>query len=107
MIPEVRVRPYRTFGQRLRGLLGRPPPPAGTGVWIVPCGQVHTLGMRYAIDVVHLDEDGVVLTVERLAPWRAGAWVFGTASVVELAAGEAERLGLTAGCRPRLILDDA
>ena len=53
---------------RLRGLLGRDGLPAGTGLWIRPCNAVHTLGMRFAIDIVFL----VVwfLGVERLPQGR-------------------------------------
>jgi uncharacterized membrane protein (UPF0127 family) len=90
------------FG-RLRGLLGRPPPPAGQALWIAPCRQVHTLGMRYPIDVVHLDREGRVLLVETLEPWRVGRFVWRAGGVLELVAGEAKRLGMTAGATVRLI----
>ena len=91
------------FWARLRGLIGRPPPPPEHAVWITPCRQVHTLGMGYAIDVLHLDADGVILQRQTLAPWRLGRWVAGAAGVLELAAGEATRLGLAPGRRLRLI----
>ena len=44
---------------RLRGLLGRD---AFEGVLLlVPCNDVHTFGMRRAIDVAFISSDGVVL----------------------------------------------
>jgi uncharacterized membrane protein (UPF0127 family) len=62
-----------THWTRLRGLLGRGPDDFrnGSGLWIVPCHGVHTLGMGFAIDVVYLDRDLKVIHVETdLQPWR-------------------------------------
>ena len=65
-----------TAWSRARGLLGRPPLAPGQGLLIVPCHGVHTLGMTYPIDVVHLDRAGVVRAVlTRLKPWRIGPLV--------------------------------
>jgi uncharacterized protein len=72
-------------------------------LWIQPCRQVHTLFMRYTIDVVHLDRGGRVIEVEQLSPWRLGVYRGEAASVLELAAGEAARLGLEVGARPTLV----
>ena len=100
---ELRVRQARGYWGRLRGLLGRPAPAAGQALWIAPCRQVHTLGMGYPIDVVHLDAGGQVLAVATLKPWRLGRYHRRAAGVLELRAGEAERLGLRVGAQPRLI----
>jgi uncharacterized membrane protein (UPF0127 family) len=60
-----------TAWERMRGLLGRKKLKDQEGLLIVPCSSVHTIGMRYAIDVVYLDTIGKVLkTVSRLKPWR-------------------------------------
>jgi uncharacterized protein len=82
--------------RRLRGLLGRPPLAAGEGLLIRPCQGVHTLGMSYPIDVVHLDRDGVVVRVLReVPPWRIGPVVWHSHAVLELpaAASDAVREG--------------
>ncbi|MEZ0310795.1 MAG: DUF192 domain-containing protein [Myxococcota bacterium] len=92
----------RAWWARARGLLGREAPKSGTALWIVPCRQVHTFGMTYAIDVVALDKQGVVLDVRTLTPWRIGPWIWRAHSTLELAAGEAGRLGITIGVRPTL-----
>lgn len=79
---------------RLRGLLGRAAlaPEAHEGLLLKPCGSVHTIGMRYPIDVVFLDAEGCVLQVrERLEPLRASA-CRGARQTLELFAGGAERL---------------
>lgn len=64
------------------------------GLWIRPCNSVHTLGMRYPIDVVFLDAQGrVTKLVPALKPWRA-AGCRGARSVLELRAGLAASLGM-------------
>lgn len=84
--------------ERARGLLGRPVPLQGAGMLISPCGSVHTLGMRYAIDVVYLNRQWQVLDVApAVKPWRMTAWRRGAEHVLELAPGEAARIGLTPG----------
>jgi len=77
--------------RRMRGLLGRPALVAGQGLLIVPCQGIHTLGMRYPIDVVHLDRDGVVRKVlHAVRPWRLGPLVWRSRCVLELPAGAAD-----------------
>lgn len=89
-----------THWTRLRGLLGTPEPPVGSGLWIRPCRQVHMFGMRYAIDVVFLDDaDTIVAVVSDLRPWRISPLVKGASSVLELPAGTVARLGLQTGQR--------
>jgi hypothetical protein len=84
---------------RMRGLLGRSELPRGEGIYLRPAGSIHTFFMRFPIDVVFVDGDGVVVGVERaLKPWRT-AWRKGAKAVLELAAGEADARSLTAGQR--------
>ena len=88
--------------RRMKGLLGRGDLPAEEGILLRPAGSVHTWFMRFAIDVVFLDRELEVLRVATLAPWRA-AGARGAKAVLELRAGEAERRGLAARDRLRLI----
>lgn len=79
---------------RLRGLLARRPlhGAAVEGLLLVPCGSVHTCGMRYALDVVFFDADERVLGWKSdLRPWRAAGWR-GARRTLELAAGSLARL---------------
>ena len=74
-----------THAARAVGLLGRSGLDAGEALWIVPSRGVHTWGMRFAIDVVALDERGVVVDhVSQLKPWRIRLPRRGTAGVLEL-----------------------
>ena len=100
---RISVQKLTSFAERLRGLLGRPPLGKGEGVCIEPCKQVHTFGMRFPLDVLHLDENGVILSIETLAPWRFGRYNHRAASVLEIRAGEASRLGLNPGNKPFLL----
>ncbi len=53
---------------RLRGLMGRSPATfrSGDGLWILPCKGVHTMGMRFPIDVVYLTQTGPSSTWRRV-----------------------------------------
>lgn len=59
--------------------------------------SVHTHFMRFPIDVVFLDSEWrIVSVVAALGPWRFAA-ARSAESVLELAGGECERLGLAEG----------
>jgi uncharacterized membrane protein (UPF0127 family) len=72
---------------RTKGLLGRDSLFAGEGLWILPCRAVHTVGMRFPIDLVYLDRDLRVRKVKNnVHAWRLSA-CFSAHSVLELAPG--------------------
>ena len=84
---------------RMKGLLGRRYLPPGEGILLKPASSVHMAFMRFAIDAVFLDGDmRVVKIAADLKPWRA-AGARRSKSVLEIAAGEAARRGLTVGDR--------
>lgn len=57
----------------------------GRGLWITPSHGVHTLAMRFPIDVLYLDKEGVVVHAQReLKPWRVAPVRRQAASVLEL-----------------------
>lgn len=79
---------------RWRGLLGRD---GMQGVLVLPRTRaVHTLGMRFAIDVAFLDGSMQVTDTCTMVPWRVGRprWC---ASVMEAEAGAFERWRLRRG----------
>jgi uncharacterized membrane protein (UPF0127 family) len=72
---------------RFRGLLGLAPDDFrnGSGLWIVPCRGVHTLGMAFPIDVVYLDRSLMVIDIQpAVRPWRFAPVRLEAASVLEL-----------------------
>jgi len=76
-----------THWTRLRGLLGLQSSDFrnGSGLWIVPCHGVHTLGMGFPIDVVYLDQAMTVIHIQSdLQPWRFAPVRAHAASVLEL-----------------------
>ncbi len=87
-----------SFRSRCVGLLRQRTISEHGGLLLVPGGSIHTLGMRFTIDVVFLSRQMQVLELaERVAPWRLVIAPRGTARVLELAAGRIEATGLTIG----------
>jgi hypothetical protein len=75
----------RTLRQRARGLLGRDG--IDGALLLRPASWVHTLGMRFTLDVVHLDRDLQVLRVLTMPPQRMGRPVRRARAVLEARAG--------------------
>jgi uncharacterized membrane protein (UPF0127 family) len=87
-----------TRAARAVGLLSRTGLEPGEALWIVPSRGVHTWGMRFAIDVLALDEAGNVIDcVSNLKPWRLRLPRRGTAGVLELPAGTLAASGTAVG----------
>jgi uncharacterized protein len=97
VVPRCRV--ADGFFSRLRGLLGRRGLEPGEGLLLSPSSSVHTLFMRFPIDVVFLDRGLRVVGVSGdVRPWRL-AGRRGARHVLELAAGEAHAHRIRAGER--------
>ena len=101
------IRVANHFFSRLRGLMLAPPLLHDQGLLITRCRSVHTGFMRAAIDVVYLDQDGVVTECDaNLRPWRGsrsgkrgidGIRPGRARHTLELAAGSIERLQIRPG----------
>ncbi len=92
------VEPALTWRRRLKGLLGRRELPRGRALYLEPCAQVHTFFMKFPIDVVFVDERGVVVGLEpELRPWRMSAYYPAAAGALELPAGTIEASDLREG----------
>ena len=92
-----------SFWRRLRGLLGRDGLQQGEGLVIVPCNSVHMLGMKFPLDVLHLDKSGTVLrALPDLKPGQLGPMVWRSHMAVELPAGTIAASGTVAGDRVSL-----
>jgi len=71
------------FGSRFLGLAGLDREEAGAGLLIPHCASVHTVGMRFDLDLIFLDRHERPLALVRLAPHRL-AWRRGAAGVLEI-----------------------
>jgi len=91
----VRLFVARSRRARLFGLALLPrAPPAGWALLLPKCRSVHTVGMRFALDLVFIDAGGRVLRVtRRVPPWRVVS-CRGAAAVIEApAVGDAPAVG--------------
>jgi uncharacterized membrane protein (UPF0127 family) len=85
---------------KARGLLGRNG--LDGGLLLPGVRGVHTLGMRFTIDVAFLDGDGTVIDTVRLRPWRLARTRWRARSVVEAEAGSFERWDVRIGSTVRV-----
>jgi uncharacterized protein len=86
----VTVRRADSFGTRLRGLALRRA--AAQALYLPRCRSVHTIGMRFALDLIWVDADGDTVRIDRaVGPWRTRSCreAFG---VIECEAGRADAL---------------
>jgi hypothetical protein len=73
---------------RLVGLLGKRGLEPGAGLLIIPSQAIHTVAMRFAIDVVFLDRDWRVLHLcPKMVPYRLTGIHWKARSVLELPPG--------------------
>ncbi len=84
-----------TRSTRRKGLLGRDG--IEGALLLDPARSVHTIGMRFAIDVAHLDSEMVVLRVSTMKPGRVGAYHRSARMVIEAEAGSLKRWGIEPG----------
>ena len=77
-----------TFWLRLRGLLGRKLLQEGEGLVLVGEKSIHTLFMKFPIDVLYIDRNYQVIRVdENMVPYRLGPLVTQSAYVLEVPVG--------------------
>jgi uncharacterized membrane protein (UPF0127 family) len=76
-----------TRAERRQGLLGRDALNDASALVITPCWMIHTGFMRFPIDAIFVDREGVVVRVVRnMKPWRIAVTARAHA-VVELSGG--------------------
>jgi uncharacterized membrane protein (UPF0127 family) len=88
----------RSFFSRFMGLMGRKSLPADEAILFPKCNSVHTMFMRFPIDVVLVDAQGRVVGVDvAMKPWRMMMPRKNTKHIIELPANRSEELGIRAG----------
>jgi uncharacterized membrane protein (UPF0127 family) len=81
--------------ERTRGLLGRT---SIEGAFVIErCRWVHTVGMKFPVDVAYLDATGVVVKTVAMRRHRVGAPVWKSRTVIEAEGGAFARWGLRVG----------
>jgi len=102
---DLQVEVACSFWSRFLGLMFRRSLDMGRGFLLKGCSSVHTAWMRFSIDVLYLDQRGVILGIRHnLKPWRASAiraherrGAVGCIDVLELPAGAADQWQLCLG----------
>jgi uncharacterized membrane protein (UPF0127 family) len=84
-----------TAKSRRRGLIGQTS--IDSALVISPCKWIHSIGMKCAIDVLYLDDTGLVVKTEHLKPMRIAAPVGRSKTIVEMPSGSIERFGVQVG----------
>lgn len=83
-----------TLFSRMRGLLGRKSLGHDTAMVIDPCSSIHTLGMRFTIDVLFLDSINRITSIKKNVP-PGRFWVFGGWQARRVIESEAGALDLS------------
>ena len=79
------------------GVLGRPSLPPGEGLWLPGVASVHTLGVRFALDLLFLDDQLHTLRAAfNVMPGRPLVQMSGAAHTLELGAGTLDALQIPA-----------
>lgn len=87
-----------TLWSRMKGLLGHTQLSDGEMMWIHRCNSIHTFFMRFSIDCVFLNRDFQVCSIHpNVSPWRIIWPSLKAHSVIEMAAGQAAKLGIQKG----------
>ena len=82
------VEPAFSLGARMCGLLGRDKLAVGHALYIKPCGSIHTMGMRFNLDLIFLDRNLTVTKIVRdVASFKIVLGGKHAASVLELESG--------------------
>lgn len=84
-----------SFGARLRGLLGRDG--IDGALLLQPAKSVHTIGMRFPLDVAFCTRDLAVVEVRSMRPYRVGLPRLKAHCVIEAQQGAFERWRLQPG----------
>lgn len=94
------VRMANTFMERLKGLLFEKELHEEQGLLINPCNQVHTIGMKFNIDVVFLAKSGEVIHIEReMTPGKVSPFIKHCHQILELKEGIIEKKCIIIGKR--------
>jgi uncharacterized membrane protein (UPF0127 family) len=96
LIVEAKV--AKTFFERFCGLMGRKNLTRQDCIVFPQCTSIHTFFMREKIDVIFVSAEGLVTKIfYSLKPWKMLLPQKLAAHCIEMASGEAEKLGIQEG----------
>ncbi|MGE0821051.1 MAG: DUF192 domain-containing protein [Candidatus Binatia bacterium] len=102
------VRKADSFFTRLVGLLRRQSLGPEEALWLIPSKGVHTIGMKFPIDVVFLDRNHrVIATICEMQPRRMSRIHFSAQSVLELPRGVIKKSSTTVGDQLEILLAES
>ena len=104
--PNFTVQMADSYFTRLRGLMGKKSMEDTGGLLLKRCSAVHTIGMRYALDLVFMDKSGKVLKcTEGVKPFRTAS-ARGAYYTLELNQGMIQKQGIKVNDRFELQVVD-
>ena len=86
---------HRTRMAKAKGLLGRES--LEGAFMLMDTKSVHTVAMKFDIDVAFLDENNRVIKIAHMSPHRVSPFVLKAKSVIEVEAGTLARWGVQVG----------
>lgn len=88
----------KNYFARLKGLMFKKEMAEDSGLLIVPCNEIHTFCMKFAIDAVYLDKnDCIVFIEEAIAPGKICKLQRKAKKVLELCPNVSSKIGLAPG----------
>jgi uncharacterized membrane protein (UPF0127 family) len=102
------VRKADQFLTRLVGLLRRNNLGPEEALWLIPGKGVHTIGMKFPIDVIFLDESNKVIDIaSELPPNRISRIRLKTRSILELPSGTIQKSTTAVGDQLEILLAES
>lgn len=93
-----KARLAENFWTRAVGLIGKQSFDKGEGLIFPRCNSVHTFFMRFSLDLIFVNKDGVVTSIiENIQKWRISPFISGTSKVIELPTGTIKDSGTMIG----------
>lgn len=88
----------KSLWSRMSGLLPKASLAHGEGLVLPQCNSIHTIGMRFDIDVIFVDREWRVVALRpNVSPGKVLLPVAGASSVIELAGGSLRGLKIEKG----------
>lgn len=88
----------QNFYTRLKGLLGKKDIKSRCGLIIKPCNSIHTIGMKFTIDVAFISNDNrVIHIINQMSPGKISPIIKNSSYCIETKGGQLDDLTLSIG----------